>query len=126
MSKHKIFSELKRLTSLEKTGPSNYMKMVQTGESGIHDYGVGFVCVELYVIKIGETFSPKILISTIDDGGAEAHGQVFENESKALTAIEAAASVLSGIVSLPSLHELNLILRKSGLYIPIQSSFSKI
>jgi hypothetical protein len=114
---YQAFEQIGALTKLRKVGESSYFKMVQTGNIGIFDYVTGFLCVEVYLIKSDAGYSPTLIISTIDDGGAQAFGQAYKDEEKAKQIIEKAAALLQNLVIFPSLEETNQLFRELGLFI---------
>lgn len=101
-----------------RTAPA-LMKLVQTGQSNIFDYWVGFLIVEVSLRGEKEEgpFCVQVNITCIDDGGAEGWGQEYEDWEEALEQLEKVIAFFSEILVLPSVDELNIALRPLALYL---------
>lgn len=101
-------------------GFDSLMKLVQTGRCGVHDYGRGFLVVEVYMsLHEGDFLATEVHICSVDDGGLEAWGRSYSlgQVEKAEDHLWKVIAFFSDLVSLPTLDELNESLRPLQLYL---------
>ena len=127
--KYKRFDCIKELMELtffeNEINEKNWLKIVQTGEFELWDYGRGFLAVEAYVIQeyvggdigFSEKYQVRIYFSNIDDGDAGAWSQPMTLEEANELADKVAKEVFKDMVALPTMEELNKQLRNYKLYI---------
>ena len=92
------------------------IKLVQTGRCGLHDYNRGFLAIHVYVISTEHGFQIRLILKTVDDGGAAAWSQVYDSLDMAIEHVQRVIGLLKEVQVLPSLDELNITLRPFGLY----------
>lgn len=112
-----VYAELHKLQSLEKI-TDGYRKFIQTGKSGMNDYNTGYVHVCVYYIfsTSYNAHCVRVFFGTIDDA---AYGCWCEckTKEKAVKIVEDIANVFRNMVSLPTLDEINVLLRNFNCYI---------
>lgn len=94
-----------------------YHKIVQTGELGHHDYGIGFLNFETYALKIKDSWQVRVWIANVDDGDFGGWSKPL-TKHKALNTVKGIAeNVMKDMVVFPSKDKLNAMLREYGLFV---------
>lgn len=114
-SYYEVYAQLSALQEMERI-TDGYRKFIQTGNSGMSDYNTGYIHVCIYHILNNDGNCVRIFFGTIDDA---AYGCWCEckTKEKAVKIVEDIANVFRNMVSLPSLDEINVLLRNFNCYI---------
>lgn len=109
--------ELMKLHPYTDTKAFGYGKMVQTGASGIGDYGRGllYFCVYDYKGPSADGNNIRVVFDTIDDGGVGGWGRAKPN--KVPERIVKIAEVMEHVVTLPTFEELQKMFQPFGIYL---------
>jgi len=116
-----MFAQIKHVTELKKYsehGTNAYLKMIPTGKIGFFDYGRGFLGVEVFVSGHEEgKYRPRIWFDTSDDGDYGGWGREMSKEDAVKLVDRIANEVFATIEILPTLEEMNLLLRPYGMFV---------
>jgi len=97
---------------------TSYQKMIQTGEIGVGDYGVGFLNLAIFPIFWNKSgWAVRIGIWTIDDGGAGGYSQPMEKQNSIDLCKKVADEVFRYMDMFPTMDELNEELRPYGIFV---------
>jgi hypothetical protein len=116
MTRYKLFEELERLCSIEKTGEYQYNKMIQSGKLiNTHwDYNRGFYDVCIYYLYISGKHACRIWFGTIDDGDFGSWNY-FDTKEEAINLVEKAVNIFKDIITCPTYDELNELFLPIGI-----------
>ena len=114
MTRYSDFEKLKDLTTITKT-ERGFSKFIQTGQLDFHDYGRGFIDLEVYAYTNLEASYVRIWFGTIDDGDFGGWRTVDSHEKAEKITKEIAENVFKDMVAFPTKDELNILLRKYGI-----------
>lgn len=121
MTRYKEFDQLKDLMKLKET-EKGYTKFIQTGLLGIHDYGRGFIDLEIYVYYRPDEgiHYVRLWFGTADDGDFGGWVKVGDEAKAHALAYIIAYEVFKDMVAFPTEKELNSILRKYGVHVGVE------
>lgn len=97
-------------------GCISYEKMIRTGNLECHDYGCGFLNFSIMPYFDSKNWVVRIYFSTLDDGGMGGWSQVMTKKDAIDISKEIAHVVFNDMDALPTLEELNIILRPYKVY----------
>ena len=117
-----------KITHIEEGNMHKYQKMVQTGDFELCDYGRGFLSVEIIVtphyvngeVGFDDDYQVRLYFSNIDDGDAGAWSKPMPFEKAKALAKKVANKIFKDMNVLPSMVELNKLVKKYGLYITFE------
>jgi len=120
------FDALKALMEIVESPKSDgveFNKMIQTGDLGFNDYGVGFLNFHIYSGKFGnidknstDTHQVRMSINTIDDGDMGGWSKFMTKEKADALVRKVVEEVVSTLLKFPTLEKLNEQLVPHGLY----------
>lgn len=116
MDRYKIFDQLTELTKLTKT-KEGYSKFIQRGNIEFYDYNHGYLDVDVYAYQNhkDKKWFVRIWFATIDDGDYGGWREVATKLEANEVVEKIATNVFKDMVSLPTIEELNKLLRKYGI-----------
>jgi hypothetical protein len=114
MTRYKDLQKIRELTRLVKT-KKGHSKLIQTGQLGFCDYGVGFLELEVYYWEDKGKHFVRIWLGTIDDGDFGGWREM-SSKDKALKLIDKMVdNVFKDMVAFPTKEELNKKLIRYGI-----------
>jgi hypothetical protein len=97
----------------------SWAKMVQTGDSGIFDYGTGLLYMTVGYIASkyeSDVVYVRIFFNTIDDGDFGGWSKPLEPEA-AKVLVGKLKALLANIETLPSIDQFNALIRSLGMQV---------
>ena len=112
--------ELMRGETAKTPSAAEFQKIVQTGTCEVFDYGTGLLCLAVYTVNHGGRFCVRLSLSSSDDSSGGAWSQ-YMSLAKCFKLFDKTVKLVEDIVTLPSLAELNVVLRPVGLYAVVEN-----